>query len=195
MDNLKTFIQPMRIIAGTAGSLQLQVPKNLTRPTTDRVREAVFSSLGPRTEGARVLDLFAGSGALGIESLSRGAKTANFVESSNDACQIVTENLIKAGLEGGTVQHLDVFEFLSSPSLAGSFDIIFADPPYAQDEVTSAQITQLLNSKSLQQSLSPDGLFIIESFAKAPLPDSLLWEVAKAKIYGKTRVSFLVPTS
>jgi 16S rRNA (guanine966-N2)-methyltransferase len=185
----------MRIIAGTAGSLQLQVPKNLTRPTTDRVREALFSSLGPRIEGSRVLDLFAGSGALGIESLSRGAKTANFVESSNDACRVVSENLIKAGLNGGTVQHRDVFGFLSSPSLAGSFDLIFADPPYARDESTSAQITQLLSSKILRQSLSPDGLFIIESFAKAPLPDSLLWEVAKEKIYGKTRVSFLVPKS
>ena len=185
----------MRIIAGTAGSLQLQVPKNLTRPTTDRVREALFSSLGPKIEGAKVLDLFAGSGALGIESLSRGAKTANFVESSNDACRVVAENLVKAGLEGGTVQHRDVFGFLSSPSLADSFDLIFADPPYARDEATSTQITQLLSSKTLRQSLSPDGLFIIESFAKAPLPDSLLWEVAKEKIYGKTRVSFLVPKS
>ena len=185
----------MRIIAGTAGSLQLQVPKNLTRPTTDRVREALFSSLGQKTEGARVLDLFAGSGALGIESLSRGAITANFVESSNEACRIVTENLIKAGLKGGTVQHRDVFGFLSSQSLAGCFDIIFADPPYARDEATAAQISQLLNSKTLQQSLSPNGLFIIESFVKAPLPDSLLWEVAKEKIYGKTRVSFLVSKS
>ncbi|MBP82503.1 MAG: 16S rRNA (guanine(966)-N(2))-methyltransferase RsmD [Verrucomicrobiales bacterium] len=185
----------MRIIAGTAGSLQLQVPKNLTRPTTDRVREALFSSLGPKIEGAKVLDLFAGSGALGIESLSRGAKTANFVESSNDACRVVAENLVKAGLEGGTVQHRDVFGFLSSLSLADSFDLIFADPPYARDEATSTQITQLLSSKTLRQSLSPDGLFIIESFAKAPLPDSLLWEVAKEKIYGKTRVSFLVPKS
>ncbi|MDB4662895.1 RsmD family RNA methyltransferase, partial [Verrucomicrobiales bacterium] len=83
----------MRVIAGLSGGIQLTVPKTFTRPTTDRVREAVFSSLGLRIADATVLDLFAGTGSLGIESLSRGAKSALFVEENRNACEIITANL------------------------------------------------------------------------------------------------------
>ncbi|NRB72977.1 MAG: 16S rRNA (guanine(966)-N(2))-methyltransferase RsmD [Verrucomicrobiales bacterium] len=185
----------MRIIAGTAGSQPINVPRNLTRPTTDRVREAVFSSLGEQVIDARVLDLFAGSGSLGIEALSRGAASATFVDSSEDACRIISENLRKTRLNGGTVQKRSISAFLSSNLTEDNYDLVFADPPYARDEETAAQVEDLLQNAALQHAISAEGRLVVESFAKAPLPDSPLWEVAKEKIYGKTRVSFLTPQS
>ena len=185
----------MRIIAGTAGSQPINVPRNLTRPTTDRVREAVFSSLGEQVIDARVLALFAGSGSLGIEALSRGAASATFVDSSEDACRIISENLRKTRLNGGTVQKRSISAFLSSNLTEDNYDLVFADPPYARDEETAAQVEDLLQNAALQHAISAEGRLVVESFAKAPLPDSPLWEVAKEKIYGKTRVSFLTPQS
>ena len=122
----------MRIIAGTAGSIPLKVPRSLTRPTTDRVREAMFSVLAGKLPGARVLDLFAGSGSLGLESLSRGAAEATFVESNGAACAVIEENVQKSRLAGARVQRRDVLSFLSTTS-AGRYDLVFADPPYARD--------------------------------------------------------------
>ena len=185
----------MRIIAGTAGSQPINVPRNLTRPTTDLVREAVFSSLGEQVIDARVLDLFAGSGSLGIEALSRGAASATYVDSSEDACRIISENLRKTRLNGGTVQKRSISAFLSSNLTEDNYDLVFADPPYARDEETAAQVVDLLQNAALQHAISAEGRLVVESFAKAPLPDSPLWEVAKEKIYGKTRVSFLTPQS
>tara|TARA_R110000850_G_scaffold17330_6_gene53497 strand:- start:724 stop:1365 length:642 start_codon:yes stop_codon:yes gene_type:complete len=183
----------MRIIAGTAGSLPLKVPESLTRPTTDRVREAMFSSLGGRIPEAAVLDLFAGSGSLGIESLSRGARSADFVDSSAPATQIIEENLKKTRLSGGRVHHRDVRAFISAGSRQDAFDLIFADPPYARDEETETRLSELLNSEALSGILKPSGLLVLESFARSPLPESILWEVAKEKIYSNTRVSYLTP--
>ncbi len=185
----------MRIIAGTAGSQPIKVPRNLTRPTTDRVREALFSSLGEKVIEARVLDLFAGSGSLGIEALSRGAASAIFVDSSEEACRIISENLRKTCLNGGKVQKRNISAFLSFSTTQKSFDLVFADPPYARDEETAAQLEDLLKNAALQRAISPQGILVMESFAKTPLPDSPLWEVAKEKTYGKTRVSFLTPQS
>ncbi|MEO8616705.1 MAG: RsmD family RNA methyltransferase, partial [Luteolibacter sp.] len=91
----------MRIIAGKAGRTAIKVPSAVARPTTDFVRQAVFSILGEKVENARVLDLFAGSGALGLEALSRGAATCTFVDEHRQATQVITENLAKARLNGG----------------------------------------------------------------------------------------------
>jgi len=184
----------MRIIAGKAGSIPLQVPKSLTRPTTDRVRESIFSSLGESIIEAAVLDLFAGSGSLGIEALSRGAQSAIFVDTSREACEIIKQNLEKANLSGGTTQNNDVRSFLSNRA-KGEFDLIFADPPYARDEASSALVETLLSSESLRDTLSNSGFFVLETLATAPHPDLSLWEVAREKRYGKTRVFFLRATS
>ena len=101
----------MRVIAGRARRMPLKVPSQLTRPSTDRLREALFSILQGRLAGGRVLDLFAGSGALGIEALSRGAKKAVFVEQSRDAARCIRENLAKLGLEEcARVQEGDTYE-------------------------------------------------------------------------------------
>src|ERR1041384_253924 len=101
----------MRVIAGSAGGIQLEVPKRGVRPTMDRVRAAIFSSLGDKVIGAHVLDLFAGSGGLGIEALSRGAASAMFVDHDRQAIDVIEQNLQKTKLQGKTRQQ-DVFEFV-----------------------------------------------------------------------------------
>ena len=151
----------------------------------------MFSSLGNRVIGAAVLDLFAGSGSLGIEALSRGADSCVFVESSTTAAPIIEENLKKAQLRNGTVQRRDIRSFLSAGSRPAQFDLIFADPPYARDEATLAQLTQLLTSSLCAAALKPSGILVLETFASVPIPETPLWKVAKEKIYGNTRVSYL----
>src|SRR6476619_3359490 len=119
----------MRVIAGSAGGVRLAVPKRGVRPTMDRVKAAIFSSLGEAIIGARVLDLFAGTGALGIEALSRGAASAVFVEDDRQSAQAIEKNLAKTNLEG-RVRNQDVFVFFNDTATTEKFQIIFADPPY-----------------------------------------------------------------
>src|SRR3979490_2731585 len=112
----------MRVIAGSAGGIQLSVPKRGVRPTMDRVKAAIFSSLGEEVIGARVLDLFAGSGALGVEALSRGAASALFVEENSAAIAAIERNLTRTKLEG-QVRKQDVFAFLHSAQKRDPFGI------------------------------------------------------------------------
>ena len=122
-----------RVIAGTLGGRRLRTPPGLaTRPTTDRVREALFSSLGA-LDGRSVLDLYAGSGALGIEALSRGASRATFVEHDQRTAAVLRENLAELGLTAAEVVVADVSAFLRrDPALCGApYDVVLADPPYA----------------------------------------------------------------
>src|SRR6185369_7146944 len=121
----------VRVVAGSAGGLALAVPKTDLRPTMDRVRGAIFSSLGELIVGARVLDLFAGTGALGIEALSRGAANVVFVENDHRSVSVIEKNLAHTHLSG-TVHALDIFTYLDRLATPESFDIIFADPPYAK---------------------------------------------------------------
>ncbi len=125
----------MRITGGSARGTSLRAPKTpAVRPMTDRVKESLFSHLGERVRGAAVLDLFAGSGSLGIEALSRGAESAVFVESRPDAAEALRENLMRARLEDrATVIRQDVRRFLTRPRRDGGprFDVAFVDPPYA----------------------------------------------------------------
>lgn len=119
-----------RIIAGLAGGRRLRVPSSGTRPTSDRVREALFSSLESAVEmsGCEVLDLYAGSGALGLEALSRGARRAVLVEVSREACAVIRANVSSAGLPGAHVRRDRVRTYLSGK--ASPFDLVLADPPY-----------------------------------------------------------------
>src|SRR6516165_1745581 len=119
----------MRVIAGSAGGVRLAVPKRGVRPTMDRVKAAIFSSLGELVIGARVLDLFAGSGAYGIEALSRGAAQAVFVDNHRKSVEVIRLNLGKAKLDGKVIRE-DVFRFLEKCD--APFQIVFADPPYAK---------------------------------------------------------------
>ncbi|MCB1089477.1 MAG: 16S rRNA (guanine(966)-N(2))-methyltransferase RsmD [Verrucomicrobiae bacterium] len=187
----------MRVIAGSAGGLSLTVPKTVTRPTTDRVREALFSSLGDRVEGAAVLDLYAGSGALGIEALSRGAASAVFVEADERASETIRGNLAKTRLNGGEVRRSKVLDFLQRLPDSARFGLVFADPPYARNDATAAELAALLASERLRGCLGEAGVFILESMDAYPLPlgDEPRWEILRDRRYGGTRLNFLQPRS
>jgi 16S rRNA (guanine966-N2)-methyltransferase len=175
----------MRVIAGSAGGVRLAVPKRGVRPTMDRVKAAIFSSLGEAIIGARVLDLFAGSGALGIEALSRGAASAIFVEDDRQSAKAIEENLAKTKLKG-RVRHQDVFDFLRQQSNAERFQIIFADPPYEKTSYTE----KLMTNEALPQLLETDGVFVLEKRPGEPLAETALWRVVRKKKYGATEVMF-----
>jgi 16S rRNA (guanine966-N2)-methyltransferase len=180
----------MRVIAGSAGGIQLEVPKSGVRPTMDRVKGAIFSSLGELVIGARVLDLFAGTGALGIEALSRGAASALFVEENNTAAKMIERNLELAKVPG-RVRQQDVFAFLRSASPAEPFRIIFADPPYEKTK-SGGEFTQLLlQSRELAEMIDPSGTFVLEKRPSEKMPAAPGWEVNRARKYGATEVLFL----
>jgi 16S rRNA (guanine966-N2)-methyltransferase len=182
----------MRVIAGSAGGIRLAVPKRGVRPTMDRVKAAIFSSLGEAIIGARVLDLFAGSGALGIEALSRGAAFAIFVEDDRQSAEAIEKNLAKTNLKG-RVRHQDVFDFLREPSNAEKFQIIFADPPYEKAHRGESHTEKLLNNRNLPQLLEPNRVFVLEKRPTDTLPRTKLWRVIRQKTYGATEVLFLKP--
>jgi len=146
----------MRVIAGSAGGIQLEVPKQGVRPTMDRVKAAIFSSLADRILEARVLDLFAGTGALGIEALSRGASSVLFVDQDRKAITTIEKNLAKTKLQGRARQQ-DVFEFLKRSDIAEVFDVILADPPYEQTASGERFTEKLLTNESLSRLLQPSG--------------------------------------
>jgi 16S rRNA (guanine966-N2)-methyltransferase len=178
----------MRVIAGSAGGIQLKVPGHDLRPTMDLVRGAIFSSLGDAVIGSNVLDLFAGSGAFGIEALSRGAAAALFVDTDPRAVTAIRANLAKTRLSG-EVRRADALQLLNR--LAPGFDLIFADPPYAKRKTDRDFVTDLLTHPRLPTLLAPDGLLILE---RAPAPAAQLpepWEPTKSRSYGATEVLFL----
>ena len=180
----------MRVIAGSAGGVRLAVPKRGVRPTMDRVKAAIFSSLGEAIIGARVLDLFAGTGALGIEALSRGAASAIFVEDDRQSAEAIEKNLAKTKLKG-RVRNQDVFDFLRQRSNAEKFQIIFADPPYEKAQHDQHCTQKLLDNESLPQLLEPTGLFVLEKRPGETVSELKLWRVIRQKSYGATEVLFL----
>jgi 16S rRNA (guanine966-N2)-methyltransferase len=184
----------MRVVAGTAGGIPLFVPKTDVRPTMDRVKAAIFSSLGEKIPGARVLDLFAGSGGLGIEALSRGSASAVFVEKNALAAETIKRNFTKTRLQGD-VRQMDVFSYLDRLAQPGAFDIILADPPYAKAPGERDFGTELLCSASLLQALAPDGVFVLEKLPGAPFPREMSWDCVRLKKYGATEVAFLRSTA
>lgn len=180
----------MRVIAGSAGGIRLTVPETDVRPTMDRVKAAIFSSLGERVIGARVLDLFAGTGALGIEALSRGAGSALFVEENRSAVMAIEQNFIRTKLRGA-VKIQEVFAFLGSTRSTKAFDIIFADPPYEKTKNGGEFTSLLLNNDGLAQLLVAGGIFVLEKRPDEQVLSSGLWSVARQKRYGATEVLFL----
>ena len=184
----------MRVIAGTAGGIRLEVPKNDIRPTMDRVKAAIFSSLGNRIIGARVLDLFAGTGALGIEALSRGAAEVAFIDHDRSAVEVIERNLKKAGVSG-RVQKRDVFDFLKRGGRGKNCDIIFADPPYDRAKSEDPFTRLLLASSELARMLDSDGIFVLEKMPAEQLPPATVWNLIRNKTYGTTEVLFLQSAS
>lgn len=175
----------MRVIAGRLRGRRLSAPRGrTTRPTSDRVREAVFSMLG-ELEGTSVLDLFAGTGALGIEALSRGAERALFVERDAAALDALERNLAALGLgePWARVRAGDALSVLRSASRAGeTYDLVFVDPPYEQARELGRELSALLPS-----ALAPGARVVVESDRRAPAELSLA--VARSKRYGDTIVT------
>lgn len=152
----------MRIISGKAGGINLSVPKGEVRPTTDRVREALFSILNPLIEQADVLDLFTGSGAFGLEALSRGARSSRMVDFSRLSCATAKANLEKTGLNEGVVIQGDAVQFVKRELLSGrKYDIVFADPPYCKGPADRDFIAELVEA-GVAGLLKKRGLFIAE---------------------------------
>ncbi len=155
----------------------------------DKVRAAIFDSLGEFVIGARVLDLFAGCGSLGIEALSRGAQSASFVESDRRAVETIRENLVKTRL-GGLVLHSDAFRFLEHAA-SETFELILADPPYSKSPGERDFAAELVISEALRRLLVTGGLFVIEHPPGTRLPLEPHWECLRTKRYGATAVAFL----
>lgn len=186
----------MRIITGSAGGIPLAVPKSVTRPTQDRVREAVFSILADRVPDAVVADLFAGTGSYGLECLSRGAKSCLFVEADRAASEVTGRNLEKTRLKGGKVLNSSVDAWLKGRgrSTAERMDLIFADPPWVKQRGDRDYAAELLKSELLPDILAPDGLLILESragenliAAAPPAP----WRMLDERRYGDSAIHFL----
>ena len=181
----------MRVIAGRAGGVRLASPKSGLRPTMDRVKAAIFSSLGENVIGARVLDLFAGTGALGIEALSRGAESALFVDEDRQSITAIEKNLLKTGFKG-RVRQQDVFSFLKNSRVpAEKFRIVFADPPYEKMKSGEHFTEKLLHDQNLPLLLEPDGIFVLEKKPGETLPELESWRLLRQKKYGATEVLFL----
>ena len=172
----------MRVIAGSYGGRRLQTPAGQdTRPTTDRVREALFSILGERVAGARVLDLFAGSGALGIEALSRGAAEATFVDNAAPAIRAIGANLEALGADAFVVR-AEARRFLGGASRSGrSYDLVFLDPPYRLATSLGRDL-----SAALAAVLAPESTVVAESDRRAPLEVDLPLEDERR--YGDTLI-------
>jgi len=184
----------MRIISGLAGGIPIKVPEAVARPTTDKVRQALFSSLGELIPGARVLDLFSGSGALGLECLSRGAASAVFVELHKGAVEVIKANLAKSRLKGGLVRLGEALRSLTelAKTQPQAFDLVFADPPYAHGRQDKNWAIELLQSEALPQVLAPGGSFILECrVSTAELSPSWGWSVVRDREYGDTRLLWL----
>jgi len=179
---------PLRVISGSAGGLHLKSPKrHALRPTQDRIRQVIFSSLAEFIPGARVLDLYAGTGSFGIEALSRGAETATFVEQDREAAQCIRDNLAHCHLQGD-VRQADVASFLAGPPPALPYDLIFADPPYRKERGVLDHDPLLA---TLIGYISASGHFIWEHYAQQCLEDAGAWEVVRQKSYGETGLTFL----
>ena len=180
----------MRIIAGSAGGRPLKAPPDGLRPTMDRVRAAIFSSLGERVPGARVLDIFAGSGGMGIEALSRGADSAVFVDENERCVRCIRENLRMAKAEA-VVQTMDAYRFLDQYAEEGSYDLIFADPPYSKNQGDTDHSALLATSLKLAAALKPDGLFVLERQSGGPALTDSTFEILRSKRYGGSEVLYL----
>ncbi len=185
----------MRVVGGIAGGIPLHVPKSDLRPTMEVVRNAIFNSLADIVPGARVLDLFAGTGGLGIEALSRGASSCLFIESDRRACEAIRRNLEKTRLAGGEVTTSDVMRWLERSAPHAAFDLVFADPPYVQKKGDRDFAKELVASAGLRRALAPGGILVLEHLPGAPLLLDDRWECTRDKRYGATAVAFLRATS
>lgn len=178
----------MRVIAGTARGRPLVAPRGAhTRPITDRVKETLFGILGDRVLDARVLDLYAGSGSIGIEALSRGAATCDFVEHDRRAVAAIRENLGRTGVaEQASVHAMDVMRYLERPG-DGRFDLAFVDPPYDERAI-------LAPLERLVSCLAPGATVVVKHHWRTPVPEPPGLARWRERRFGETTLTFLAAT-
>lgn len=187
----------MRIIGGTAAGLLIKAPPGYNvRPTPDLVRQAVFNSLGGRVVGARVLDLFSGTGALGLECLSRGASQVLSVEKTHRHAAMIRQNLAATNLSDASHQIREQDVFTAIGQLAGQkqFDLIMADPPFGEKNVgrrSDSMSQQLLDNEHLPSLLAPGGLFVLGHTKRDTLTIPATWEEVKVLKHGDSMMRFL----
>ena len=182
----------MKIIAGQAKGLPLLVPRGEVRPTQDRVREALFGILQSMVPGARALDLFCGTGSVGLEALSRGASRVCMVDASRSACQTARRNLERSKLTGGVIVQSDCLAFTRRER--ATYDIIFADPPYCKAPGDQDMISELLQGR-VRELLRENGLFIAEAQLGYGVGDERTrefpdWQLIDTRSYGKNTLLF-----
>lgn len=179
----------LRIVAGKWRSRLLPVADIPgLRPTSERIRETLFNWLAPTIDGARCLDLFAGTGALGLEALSRGARSADLVEAAPVAAAALRENVARLEADGALVHETDAFRFLDTANRQAGYDVVFLDPPFSDGRY--AELCTLLNDRGW---LAPGARIYIEQDQKQSLPVLPAdWEVVKEKTAGNVRYALLV---
>jgi 16S rRNA (guanine966-N2)-methyltransferase len=175
----------VRIITGKARGTVLKVPKFVVRPTTDRVRGALFAMIGDFIVDAKVLDLFAGCGSLGLEALSRGARSSLFIEQDRGTCRVIESNLERAKLDGGRVV-CQTFEKFLRVGGAEDLDLVFADPPY-----DTGYREQLLESPEFLARVRQNGILAIDAPAEASPPESEVWNLLENRRYGSSAIWLL----
>lgn len=190
MLNLALCRMPIRITAGKWRGRLLKVPRGEIRPAQDRVRLAVFSSLADRVPNARTLDLFAGTGAYGLEALSRGAASASWVENDRRVLAVLRENVANLCGPGGdtAVVCADALRFLERGGGNAPYDLIFADPPYDQCGDWLKKILSVLNSRSI---LKSSGLLVVEQSVHTPAVTREGWQSIKRRVYGETQIDYI----
>jgi len=179
----------MKIIAGRWKGRHLMVPPTSLRPTSERNRETIFNLLMQALPDASILDLFAGSGALGMEALSRGAASCTWVDQHRDAAQLIRENIEK--LDGtqtplaSRVRCSEVAQWLRNPTPSGPYDIVLADPPYQEDR---AWLTRLLTTLPTCGALAQRALLVFEGQKRLDPVEHPLWTLLRDRKYGLTRL-------
>ena len=179
----------MRLTAGEHRGRLLKVPDRGTRPTQDKVRAAIFSALAPHIPGARVQDLFAGTGALGLEAWSRGAIWVEWIENGRDSLRILRGNLqaLHVPPEAGIVRAADVFQWLGRPCAGEAFDLVLADPPYAEAR-ENGWLSKMASLLAQNGWIKPEGVLVFENEGREPPPELPGWRLVRDKTYGSTRV-------
>jgi 16S rRNA (guanine966-N2)-methyltransferase len=179
-----------RVIAGSAKGIRLRAPGPGTRPIADRVKQTLFAILEPDLDGAHVLDLFAGSGAGGIEALSRGAASAIFVEKDQGATAVIEANLRATGLAGpsATVIRWDVIRWLAEPNVDAAADVVLVDPPYAETELLGRVLTALGGPDA---PLAADARVVAKHFWRDKPPERVgMLAVERERRFGETALTF-----
>ena len=179
-----------RVIAGSAKGIRLRAPGPGTRPLSDRVKQTLFAILEPDLPGTRFLDLFAGSGAAGIEALSRGAASTTFVEKDQGAAAVIDANLKATALAGPTaaVVRWDVVRWLDEPHANESFDLVLVDPPYAETDVL-ARVLERLGAKTAP--LGPGARVVAKHFWRDRPPERIgMLAAERDRRFGETALTF-----